>query len=166
MLTILQHGDAFAETPETGQATSEIAPTFISLNAFILAPANPTHSSGAAKICEVLQAFATVMRAARENRLPLSPLEVGLCGEMFDVESPAAACIEIEKSWSERARACQLAKRDLTPEEATTLEIAGEFLEGIGACWNGDAWRDLEETDLQSRNISPIQNETNSLTHI
>ncbi len=127
-------------------------------NDFVFAPANIAPARGAARICQMLQAFATVLRASRENRLPLSPLEVGLCGEMFDVESAAAACIEIEKSWTERARACQLAKRDLTPEETTSLEIAGEFLEGIGACWNGDAWRDLEETDLQSRNSATNSN--------
>lgn len=120
-----------------------IAKPFRRVNQWVLAPATPTHSQGATDICQMLQSFPTLIEAAHREKLPPAPLSFeSPNGELWEIDNPLLAVVEIESLWSERARACARAGRDLTLEEKSALEMATVLLDGIAVRWDGEEWRD------------------------
>ncbi|RZA13904.1 MAG: toprim domain-containing protein, partial [Proteobacteria bacterium] len=101
------------------------------------------HKDGAARICEMMQGFPRLLRAAHLGELPSETLYLpSPFGDVWSIEHAAAAIIEIDRAWAQRARQCQEAKRDLNVLEIESLEMAGRFLDGAAAAWNGDTWLD------------------------
>jgi hypothetical protein len=128
--------------PATGSASPFRQP-----HPFLLLPARVENAPGAAKICSTLQTFRSLFEAARRGEFPTQPFDVEIGGELFTVENVAAACIEIERAWTNTAQWCQHERRDLTAPEVDALDAAAQFLETVTACYNGNraAWLDLTE---------------------
>jgi hypothetical protein len=148
LLELLTAPDAPATAPATGSASPFRQP-----HPFLLLPATIENAPGAAKICSTLQTFRSLFAAARGGDLPQHPLGVEIGDELFTVENVAAACIEIERAWTNTAQWCQHERRDLTAPEVDALDAATQFLETVTSCYNGNraAWLDLTEI-LQAQN--------------
>jgi hypothetical protein len=157
LLVLLQHGDRFAESsapapdaPAAQPPTGSASP-FRAVAPFLLLPATVETAPGAVKIAATLQSFGRTLAAARGGDLPQQPLGVEIGDELFTVENAAAACIEIERAWTNTARRCQREKRDLTAPEVDALDGAAQFLETVTACYNGpgETWLDLGALNSQ-----------------
>ncbi len=94
------------------------ASPFRRANEFVFVPLDFQPAPGAARIAATLQSFEPVFTAARRGDLP-DGCEPGTGG----------AICELEKAWSDRARNCQRARRDLTGAELSALEMAAAWLE-------------------------------------
>lgn len=111
LLAILQHGNRFADAPETPETRQDKPAKWRRANDFVFVPLDFKAAPGAAAICGVLQRFELIFAAAR--------------GEFPD--GGAAAC-QVEKQWSDRARKCQREQRALTVAESLALEAAAAWL--------------------------------------
>jgi hypothetical protein len=118
---------------------------FRRVNPFVFVPATIETAPGVVKICEWARSFRSLFAAARRNELPQHPLTVEINADEIEVENAAAACIEIERAWTDTARRCQHERRDLTAPEADALDAATQFLDEIAARWDGAAWLSLAD---------------------
>ncbi len=141
IISILAHGDSFADAAQPRR-----------VNEFVWAPVNPKPASpGAVKIAATMQGFERTHAAALRGKLPRQPLDALINGELFTVENVAAACIEIERAWTNTAQWCQHERRELSAPEVAALDAAAQFLETVTACYNGNraAWLDLGALNSQ-----------------
>jgi hypothetical protein len=136
IISILSHGDSFAD-----------APRFRRLNEFVWAPMNPKPAApGAVKITARFQLFGKLIDAARRRDSLKKSLTVRTPdGDVWELESAAAAVIELDRAWGWRASQCQRENRDLTAAESDALDAATVLLETVLACRDGAGqWRDLD----------------------